>query len=683
MPGSAPRLSLSLALLLATGAAAAAPPSRLAAAIDARSSVQLRGSVRAQLGAARDTGRLDGATVLHGVSLDLGLSPAQEAERDALLARLQDPRSPDYHAWLTPQQYAARFGLSEADQARVLAWLRGQGLEVEGVDSGGSHIRFGGSVTRLEAAFQTELHRYQAGGRSHFANSTELAVPAALSGMVLGLRGLDDFHPRPHIRPAPAFTSSQTGNHFLSPGDIATIYNINPLYAGHTGSGRTIAVVGQTAINVSDVAAFRSAAGLPAKAPTTTLVPNTGAGTPQNGSEDMVESDLDVQWAGAVARDADVVFVYTGGSSNSNVFDALHYAIVNNVAPVISVSYGNCEANNGGTITTTENWFKQANAQGQTIVASSGDSGAADCDTAGSKTAVGGLAVDYPAASPEVTGVGGTEFSEGGSTAYWAPQNTKQDIIASALSYIPEVVWNDTATAGGLSATGGGKSTQFAKPAWQTGAGVPADNARDVPDVALAASPSHDGFLFCTTSSGNAPTCVNGFRNNDAQGTLTVAGGTSFSAPVFASVLTLVADRAGVARLGNANPMLYQLAASNGSAFHDIVSGNNNVPTLAGGSIGYSAGPGYDLVTGLGTVDVTVLADAWSGAGGSSSGGSSSGGSSSSGGGSSSSSSSSSSSGGSSSSGSGSGGGGGGGGAWAPLPLLGLAALGLLRRRRR
>jgi len=680
MPSRPIKLSFSLLLSLAAAAAAAAPPSRLAAAVDARSSARLSGSVRPLAQARYDRGRLDGDTVLHGASIDLRLSPAQEAELDELLRQQQDPLSPNYHAWLTPQQYGERFGLSVPDLAKVEAWLRGQGLSVDGADSGGTHIRFSGSVARLEAAFQTELHRYRVGGDDHFANAMELSVPAALSGMVLGVHGLDDFRPRPRLRQVPAFTSNLTGNTFLSPGDVATIYNINPLYATATGSGRKIAVVGQTAINVGDIRAFRSAAGLPARDPVLMLAPGTGASQTRNGSDDMTESDIDVEWTGGIARDATIVFVYSGNAAGVTVFDALHYAITSNLAPVISVSYGNCEANNASIIDTTEQWLRNANAQGQTIVASSGDSGASDCDVAGSSQG-SGPAVDYPASSPEVTGVGGTTFDEGGNTSfYWSGgKGSGADVISSAKLYIPEVAWNDTGMASGssgtmgLSASGGGRSSHFTKPGWQTGAGVPGDNARYVPDVAAAADPLHDGYLYCTTNSSGHGTCVNGFRDNDSATSLTVAGGTSFSSPVFAGILTLVADKAGQAGLGNANPRLYQLAAGSPSPFHDIVGGDNKVPTSSG-TIGYSAGPGYDPVTGLGSVDVTALADAWGAGSGSSS--SSSGGSGSSSSGASGSGSASSSSGSSS-------GGGGGGGAWMPLPLLLFAALGLAGRRRR
>ncbi len=663
-------------LLLASAAfadAQAASVNRIAETLNARSSMALRDSIQPQAQARYEAGRLDGDTVLRGVSLYFGLSASQQADMDELLRQQQDPLSPNFHVWLTPQQYASRFGLSAADQDKIAAWLRSQGFSIDSVAASGNRVSFSGSAARIESAFQTELHRYQVDGESHFANATNLSVPAALSQMVLGVRGLDDFRPKPRFRSAaPHFTSNITGNHFLVPDDLATIYNVKALYsAGITGSNRSIAVVGQSQVNLSDIHAFRSAAGLSARDPVVTLVPGNSVPL-KNGSDDMAESDIDIEWSGGMAPDATIQFVYA-----SNVFDALVYAVEHNTAPVISISYGICETGNSSTIASGQTSFDQASSQGQTIVSSSGDAGAADCDTAGSTTASGGLAVDFPASSPNVTGVGGTAFNDGtgtGGTTYWSAGNDSSN--GSALSYIPEVAWNDTGKSDGsggtigLSASGGGKSaySKFTKPTWQTGTGVPGDDARFVPDIALPASNFHDPYLFCTTDSGGHGTCVNGFRDNDASTTLTAAGGTSFGAPAFAGLLTLVAQKSNAAGLGNINPRLYQLAASTADVFHDITSGNNKVPTSSGGSIGYNAGVGYDPVTGLGSMDLNNLANAWAS---SSSGGSSSSSSSS---GSGSSSSSSSSSGGTSS--------GGGGGAVAPGLLALLASLLLLRRSR-
>jgi subtilase family serine protease len=290
-----------------------------------------------------------------------------------------------------------------------------------------------------------------------------------------------------------------------------------------------------------------------------------------------------------------------------------------------------------------QGWAQQANAQGQTIVAASGDFGAADCepnntDTKGT-SATQGLAVDVPAAIPEVTGMGGNTFSgdvagtvsgtapntNAGATTYWSGTSGSADAISSALSYIPEVAWNDTvadiAAGGTISASGGGASIFFAKPSWQTGTGVPADNKRDVPDLSISASPNHDGYLVCSEDAADGSiqsSCTSGFRTGSG-GTFNVVGGTSVASPTFSAILALINQALGTPGLGNVNPNLYTFAASTPSAFHDVTSGNNIVPCTTGTincpsgttQIGFSAGTGYDQVTGLGSVDADKLATAW------------------------------------------------------------------------
>jgi subtilase family serine protease len=341
-----------------------------------------------------------------------------------------------------------------------------------------------------------------------------------------------------------------------------------------------------------------------------------------------------------------VIFVYT-----INAFNAISFAVDNNLAPIISNSFGLCEADIGQS-SAVALWqtIRQANSQGQTITSATGDAGAADCD--GDRATVPasaskGLSVDIPAAIPEVTGVGGTEFM---GDASQCPKNAKGENvcpvttqcpngdappdppfwlgtcdltspIATAQVHIPEMAWNDTAQDGQLSAGGGGASTFFGKPSWQSGTGVPADGARDVPDIALNASPDHDPYLICS-----AGRCVNGFRNpNDTQvpNSLDTVGGTSAGAPTFAGILALILQASiqagkGTA-LGNVNPMLYSLAGSSPGAFHDVTSGDNKVPCTAGStncpsgttSIGFIAGQGYDQATGLGSVDAGALETAW------------------------------------------------------------------------
>ena len=570
-----------------------------------------------------DQGRVNGGMRISRAALVFRLAPDQQAALEKLLEEQQEPDSSNYHKWLTPEQYAARFGMSDADLAKVSSWLKSQGLAVDGFSRARTRVFFSGSAAQVENVFRTELHNYQVDGQTRFANASEVSVPMALSGMVLSVRGLDNFRPRPRARLAkPNFTSHQTGNHFLSPGDFATIYNVKPLWdAGLDGTGQKIAVVGQTQINVSDVDAFRAAAGLPPTNLQLVSVDNTTGFS----SGDEVEADLDVEWSGGVAKNAAILYVYVGSNSANNVFNSMEFAIDQNLAPVISTSYGNCEANLSTFTAVLRSDAQQANSQGQTITAAAGDSGAADCEVSSATTATHGLAVDSPASVPEVTALGGSEFTgdaagtvsgadAGANPPYWGGTTGGNDNISSALIYIPETTWNDTTSGQQLSATGGGVSTKFAKPAWQS-ALTPADTKRDVPDVTLSASPAHDSTLICSLGS-----CVNGFRASD--GSLNVVGGTSVGAPAFAGIVAILNQATQSNGLTNINPTLYALAVSHPAAFHDITTGNNIVPCTSGSTgcpasapfqIGFNAGTGYDLVTGLGSVDANVLATNWPG----------------------------------------------------------------------
>ncbi|MBV9183876.1 MAG: S8/S53 family peptidase [Acidobacteria bacterium] len=584
-----------------------------------------------------DRGRLNPGRVISRASLALRLSSQQQAELDRLLREQQDPSSVNYHKWLTPELYAERFGVSTNDLGKITAWLSSQGLQVDAVSQNRREIFFSGTVGQIERAFQTEIHRLSVKGEQHFANVSDIQVPAAFANMVIGVRKFHDFDPRPHLRKvSPHFTSNVSGNHFLTPADFATIYDLGPLYSqGLDGTGQSIAVMGQTDINVSDAHAFRAASGLSTNDPIKFLVPNTGTAT--TCSMDVTEADLDVEWSGAVAKNASVVYVFAGPGANgtcsnrtSNVFDALQYVINNKInnqtIPVISISYGDCESRIGSSASQMfQQWAQQANSQGQTITAAAGDDGAADCDF-NDTSATQGLAVDVPASIPEVTGIGGSEFSGdpaavvtngcASATTYWSGSCSLTS-GASALSYIPEIAWNDP-PGSSFSATGGGASTFFAKPTWQTGPGVPSDSRRDVPDVSLNGSPAHDPYLVCTPGTSGPPPCTNGYRDsNDA---LAAVGGTSVGAPTFAGILAIINQATQSAGIGNANSHLYSLAVSTPSAFHDITSGDNKVPCTAGstgcpsgGTIGFAATANYDQATGLGTIDAFNLVTAWPG----------------------------------------------------------------------
>ncbi|HEY2517658.1 MAG TPA: protease pro-enzyme activation domain-containing protein, partial [Polyangiaceae bacterium] len=553
-----------------------------------------------------DRGRLDPALPLEHVRFVLSLTPAQRADRDRLLRAQEDPTSPSFHRWLTPEAYAARFGPSPADIDELSSWLTSQGLAVEGLSRAHLHLSFSGTVAQLEKAFATELHTYAVDGVRHFAPTIAPSLPSAFAGRVLSIQHLHDAAPR--ARPRPDYLTG--AGLALAPSDWATIYDVDKLYAaGLDGTGQKIAVVGQTYYYPADLAAFRSTFQLPAKAPIDLFVPGSGSASYIGGANDVTESELDLEWASAIAKNADVVFVYTGGAQASNgVLDAIPYAIEEDVAPVVAITYGlGCDGKEtAADADTLDAYASAANLLGITVVAASGDTGAAGCYDFGpnASTPMPGLSLALPSSLPNVTVVGGTEFPPSSQTSsYW-------NDAGAALAYIPyESGWDDSAQAGFPFAGGGGKSTIFAKPYWQEGV-TPSDGARDAPDLALAASPYETGYWI--VSQAHSPS---GFAS----------GGTSASAPTFAAVLALVnqalVKNGGTAGLGNANPMLYALAASTPSAFHDITAGENVVPCKAGDkdcpstapyTYGYTASAGFDLVTGLGSIDAYALVTAWS-----------------------------------------------------------------------
>jgi hypothetical protein len=617
---------LAAALLLLVPGLAAAQGSvanpRIAAQVDERTVTVLRGNLHPLARPQYDQGKVDPSFKLERITMMFQPTAAQQADLDGLLAAQQNPTSSSFHHWLTPEQYADRFGMAQSDLNKVTAWLQSQGFDIVEIPRSRNWIVFNGTAAQVESALHSEVRSYTANGNMFYANSAEPSVPAALASVVLGFRGLNNFPVKPrglksiNTSVQPYFTSSVSGAHFISPGDFATIYDLKPLYSSSPpidGTGQKIVIVGQSNVKLADIATFRSLSGLPVKAPTLTLVPGSTDPTIVDG--DVQEATIDIEWAGAVAKNATIIFVYS-----TNVFGSLAYAIQQGLAPVISISYGSCEP----TFSTSEfsglvAMAQQANAQGITIVAASGDGGATDCDgDLGNFPAVLGLNVDVPASLPYVTGVGGTEFNEGNG-AYWQAANGGTDVVSSALSYIPEMVWNGSQLEGKLRAGGGGASSIFGKPSWQTGS----DGARDVPDISLNASTAHDPYLVCTQihATIGAPLtsgCQNGFRNSSSDMNLTVFGGTSFGAPTFAGILALVNQKTASTGQGNINYILYPLAVSQPTAFHDITTGDNTSPCTIGtqdcpngGSIGFAATTGYDQATGLGTIDATNLVNAW------------------------------------------------------------------------
>jgi uncharacterized protein (TIGR03437 family) len=586
-----------------------AQPDRIAARIDNNQSVVLTGRVPRQATATRDAGPVDGSFQLPMVSLILKPTAAQQADLNQLLQAQRDSTSSSFRQWLTPEQYADRFGVSASDLAQITAWLEAQGFSVSYQARARNFVAFSGTAQQVSIAFHTGIHTYTVNGETHYANATDPSIPAALAGIVSGVRGLNDFRLKPRIRKAQPRTT--VGNQiYVGPTDYATIYDVTPLYTESVngtlinGAGQKIAIVGQSEIYTSDIAKFRSHFGLAASTPTLLRVPYSSAypdgGNPGYVGGDELESDLDVEWAGAVAPSATVVFVYSG-----DVWTSAQYVIDQNVAPVLSMSYGSCEEYDLVDLDWQRSYAQQGSAEGITFLAAAGDSGAADCDN-GNPTnepapslAEGGLAVDTPGSFPEVTAMGGTQFAE--SSKYWSN--------GAAVGYIPESVWNDSSL-GVLGGGGGGESAYFTQPPWQNGI-APNDGMRHVPDLSSASSDYYAPFYMYTSDD-----------TFGAVGAIGI-GGTSCAAPSMAGIVALLnqylvaTGTIKQAGLGNINPTLYRLSQTQSGAFHDIVNGSNiqpcaDSPDCVNGYLGWSATSGYDSASGLGSVDAYKLVHAWS-----------------------------------------------------------------------
>ena len=618
-------LSVAAFVAVSTPLQGATAHDRITSAITGNKRAVLEHSVPLRALRASDIGPAQADRALTDLSVRFSMTDAQQADLTRLLAAQQDPNSAEYHQWLTPEQFGARFGLSAADMAKVSTWLAGQGFKITGRARSSTFITFTGTVAQAEKAFGTSIHSLTLNGERHISNMSNPTVPAALADVVTTVTGLNDFRAkargasrRVKLNPDYTYTSAGSTSHYIAPGDFYTIYDMNSLISGSPaidGTGITIAVMGQTRLLPAQVAAFRTAAGLPTNVPTTTLAP--GSSDPGVLSGDIDEASLDVEWAGAAAPKATILYYYSTDIFNGS----LTQAIDNNVAPIITNSYGLCETmiNSNYNIVTFNQLLQQANAQGITVVSAAGDGGGTDCDSAG--LASEGLAVDFPASSPFVTAAGGTMFSGdvNNSSTYWNSSNTSNgtnQYTSSVKSYISESAWNETDSSTGLDAGGaggGGASAYFSKPAWQTGLGVPNDGSRDVPDFALNSGALHDGYIVCSQAD-----CTSGFT---AGGQIDVFGGTSAAAPTFAGMLALVEQKQGGGRLGNVGPKLYGLA-NVANVFHDIPLGSNNkvaciqgTPNcLTGAPIGFSTGAGYDQATGLGSVDAANLVNNWASA---------------------------------------------------------------------
>jgi Pro-kumamolisin, activation domain/Bacterial Ig-like domain (group 3) len=619
-----------------------------------------------------DLGTAPASLPMQRMLLVLKRSADQEAAVRKLLDDQQDKASPNYHRWLTPEQYGMQFGPTDADLQTITVWLQSHGFQV-GATKGRTVLEFSGTAGQVQEAFHTAIHKYLVNGEQHWANASDPQIPTALTPAVAGIDSLHNF-PRRGMNhfvgtysektksltvPAPSYTIGCGGGltcYAVAPYDFATIYDVLPLWSAApaiNGTGETIAIVGRTNINPNDPTTFWSLFGLTVPANKLNIILN-GPDPGINGDEG--EADIDIQWSGAVAPQATVDFVTSMSTATTDGVDlSAVYIVENNLAPVMSESYGQCELGLG----TAGNQFyyslwEQAATQGISVFVSSGDNGSAGCDSPGAPARYG-LNVNGIASTPFNAAIGGTDFNQYNSQAtYWNPSNGANQ--ESAKGYIAEVAWNDSCTnpwaltaglgstaeqvcnnanlnpfflnseggSGGPSncvvSTQGGSCTQkYPKPSWQMGTNVPNDSSRDLPDVSLFASNGDLTLSFYVI-------CQSDQTGVCSLNALAGYGGTSVASPAFAGIMSLVNQKMGVPQ-GVPGFALYQLASKQANAFHDVPSGSTiampcitstpNCTTKTSGDSygvlsGYSTGTGYDLATGLGSVDATNLVDNWS-----------------------------------------------------------------------
>lgn len=649
-------VSLSSIVLLLTGGLVAlrsqtSSRERIREAIDENRLVTLAGNTRPEAIPANDLGAVPDDLAVDHMLLQLKRSPQQERAVEQLIADLHNPESPTFHKWLSAQDFGGNYGVAESDLATITRWLESRGFTVNLIYPSGMLIDFSGNAGQVRRAFHTSIHNLTVNGVHHIANFSDPEIPESLAPAVAGIVALHDFRPHKMIRAkavksAPQYTFGSQGNttQAMVPADLATIYDFNPLFAkGITGTGQTVAVIEDTELyRASDWTTFRSTFGLSqyTSGSLTSVNPQPPTGpancTSPGVTGDDAEAILDTEWATAAAPGAAIV---NASCANTGIASGLFLAaqnLVNAISPpsILSLSYGACEAESGAASNASINaLYQQAVAEGISVFVASGDEGAASCDP-GETSATHGLGVSANATTPYNVAVGGTDFSDslnGTNDTYWSTTNTAT--YGSALSYIPEIPWNDSCagallagylgystgygTAGfcnsevakdnflqtvaaasggpsscasGVPATSGivgGSCRGYAKPAWQAGvAGIPSDGVRDIPDVSMFAADGIWGHYsvvcFSDQSNGGAP-CT-GAPSNWAG-----FGGTSVATPVVAGIQALVNQNAG-SKQGNPNVVYYALATSQPSVFHTISQGDIDVncsgPTNCFGVIG-------------------------------------------------------------------------------------------------
>jgi hypothetical protein len=660
-------------LLLASVSPAAQSQARplISTRIDDANLIPLKGSVSPQLKGAQDLGQVDATQPAGRLQLILQRSPEQESALQEFLQQAHEPGSPNFHKWLTPAAFAQKFGAADSDIEQLTGWLQAHGLTVAKVSAARNAIEFTGTISQVQTAFHTSIHTYTVKGETHHANVTAPQIPAAFASIVAGVSQLNDFKPVSQAKlagqaiynpkthqgqptanwtyPAGYYTATAPF-YFLAPEDVAKQYDFAPAYAaGVNGAGQTIGIINDSNINLSLVNAYRKLFNLPANPPQV-IVDGNDPGI--NG--DAVEAYLDVENAGAIAPSA-TVKLYISGSfgllGDGGLTYAIQRAVDDDAASVLSLSFGLCEFHLGQAEDyQLSSFWEQAAAQGQTVFVSTGDTGSFGCT---------GLGVNGFASTPWNIAVGGTDIyltdhASGGASiaSFWS--NTNDANLGSLQKAFPEQPWNGSqfglnsttytppGSNTGLVEGGGGGASSCAqntfnqatyqgaciagwpKPSYQVGTGVPNDGVRDLPDVSLFASNGFNGVIWPICAEAGDCTETNPFVDAPY---VSGVGGTSASAPAMAAIMALVNQKYGPQ--GQANYVLYPLAAQYPTVFNDVTAGNNNVP-CASYDVGYFTGcskdvndsyysyqryaatSGYDLASGLGTVDVNLLLTDWS-----------------------------------------------------------------------
>ena len=598
---------------------------------------RLAGNTRSEANAENDAGPVSDTFAMEHMLLQLRRPPEQQTALEQLVESQQDPTSPNYHRWLTAAEIGSNFGPAEEDIDTVTGWLKSQGFQVNSVHPNGMTIDFSGTAAQVRTAFHTEIHQLHVNGAEHIANMSDPMIPDALSPVVEGVVSMHDFMPHAYNRPHAhyTFTSSGSTEYAVVPADLATIYNLNPLFSTSSGAGKgqTIAVVEDSDMySTADWNTFRSTFGLTnyTSGSLATVHPAPASGVnncldPGINSDD-IETELDAEWASAAAPNAAIQVASCANSRTTwGGLVAVQNLIASKTPPtIISVSYGECEAENGQAANAAfASTFQSAAATGISVFVAAGDEGAASCD-AGATGASHGIGISGFASTPYNIAVGGTDFADTynkNNSQYWS--STNSSTYGSALSYIPEVPWNDscagsllvsflgyssgygtsglcssaiaaedglqTVTGGsggpsgcatGAPSTAGvvsGTCAGYAKPPFQTGFG---DSVRDIPDVSLFASNGIWGhyYVICYSDRRNGGSSCAG-----APSTWAGAGGTSFASPIMAGIQALVNQHLGLTKVGNPAHVYYELAAgANSSAVFNAVTLGDNVVNCSG-----------------------------------------------------------------------------------------------------